>query len=158
MCYNKIRGEGIRASAENRFNTLNVPAGFKAKRDELLDFYCGCEYTIGSGKFLCLFARPDAGLIRQVCDYFKISPPSVFQSPEITTTVLKGKQAHYLFALNNGLMPQAVSVKIDKRILKHTAKVKRLLNTGNRVYLDKKNSRLTFDLDEKDAAVFELCS
>ena len=156
LCYNNLKGRGIKPFSYNLNNSLNISSKDRDKTEVCYDFYCGCEYKIGKGRVLCLFVKPDAELINAVCRYFKIMLPSQTVSPEVTTTVLKGKDAYYLFVLNNAPNKQTVSVSVDKRILRDVNQAIDLVNKCNETVFDKKNSRITLSLKAKDATVIRL--
>ncbi len=63
LCYNILKGRGIKPFSRNLENTLNVHSGLNKKLELFYDFYCVAEYRVGKEKVLHLFVEPDINLI-----------------------------------------------------------------------------------------------
>jgi beta-galactosidase GanA len=156
LCYNKLKGRGIKVYSDELINSLNAPIGKKVKKDLFYDFYCGHEFKIQKGRVLCLYLRPTAELMRAVCDYFKIKLPSASLTKEVSTSVLKGSNNYYLFVLNNSGSFNEALIKLDKKIIKGINSAADLLNNENKVFIDRDNSCLSLKIKAKDATVIKL--
>jgi hypothetical protein len=156
LCYNNLKGRGIKVYSDWLINSLNAPTKTKNTKDFFYDFYCGHEFRIQKGRVLCLYLKPTPELIRAVCDYFKVELPSVSMTKDVTTSVLRDKNNYYLFVLNNSGSSNEALIKMDKKVLKKAQPPLDMINNENKIFIDKNKSTLSLEIKSKDATVIKL--